>query len=34
MFIGGTDTEVEAPVLLPPDVKWQLVGKDPDAGKD
>ena len=34
MFTGRTDTEVEAPVLLPPDVKRQLVGKDPDAGKD
>ena len=25
---------VEAPVLWPPDVKNQLIGKDPDAGKD
>ena len=24
----------EAPILLPPDVKSQLIGKDPDAGKD
>ena len=26
--------EVEAPILRPPDMKSQLVGKDPDAGKD
>ena len=24
----------EAPILWPPDVKSQLPGKDPDAGKD
>ena len=24
----------EAPILWPPDVKSQLIGKDPDAGKD
>ena len=24
----------EAPILWPPDVKSQLTGKDPDAGKD
>ena len=29
-----TDAEAEAPVLWPPDVKSQLIGKDPDAGKD
>ena len=34
IFIGRTDTEVEAPILWPPDVKSQLTGKDPDAGKD
>ena len=28
-----TDAEAEAPVLWPPDVKNQLIGKDPDAGK-
>jgi len=33
-FIGRTDAEVEAPILWPPDSKSQLVGKDPDAGKD
>ena len=32
MFIGRTD--VEAPVLSPPDSKSRLIGKDPDAGKD
>ena len=32
IFIGRTD--VEAPILWPPDVKSQLTGKDPDAGKD
>ena len=34
MFNGGTDVEAETPILWPPDVKSQLVGKDPDAGKD
>ena len=29
-----TDAEIEAPILWPPDVKSQLTGKDPDAGKD
>ena len=32
IFIGRTD--VEAPILWPPDVKNWLIGKDPDAGKD
>ena len=32
IFIGSTDAEVE--ILWPPDVKSQLTGKDPDAGKD
>ena len=32
IFIGRTDAE--APRLWPPDAKSQLVGKDPDAGKD
>ena len=32
IFIGGT--EAEAPILWPPDVKSQLIGKDPDAEKD
>ena len=34
IFIGRTDAKTEAPVLWPPDVKSQLIGKDPDAGKD
>ena len=34
IFIGRTDAETEAPILWPPDVKSQLIGKDPDAGKD
>ena len=33
-FIGRTDAEAEAPMLWPPDAKSQLIGKDPDAGKD
>ena len=33
MFIGGTDTEAEAPKLWPPDVKSWLIGKDLDARK-
>ena len=28
------DAEAEVPILCPPDVKSQLTGKDPDAGKD
>ena len=32
--IVRTDAEAEAPILWPPDVKSQLTGKDPDAGKD
>ena len=34
IFIGRTDAEAEAPILWPPDVKSQLIGKDPVAGKD
>ena len=34
IFIGRTDAEAETPVLWPPDVKGQLIGKDPEAGKD
>ena len=33
-FIGRTDAEAEAPILWSPDVKSQLIGKDPDAEKD
>ena len=32
IFIGRTDAEVR--ILCPPDAKSQLMGKDPDAGKD
>ena len=34
IFIGRTDAESEAPILWPPDAKSQLIGKDPDAGKE
>ena len=34
IFIGRTDAEAETPILWPPDAKNQLVGKDPDAGRD
>ena len=33
-FIGRTDAEAEAPIVLPPNSKGRLTGKDPDAGKD
>jgi len=34
IFTGRTDAEIEALILWPPDEKSQLIGKDPDAGKD
>ena len=34
IFIERTDAETEAPILWPPVMKSQLIGKDPDAGKD
>ena len=34
IFIERTDAEAEAVILWPPDVKSQLIWKDPDAGKD
>ena len=34
LFIVRADSEVEAPVLWPPDAKSRLIGKDSDAGKD
>ena len=34
IFTGRNDAEAEAPILWSPDVKSQLTGKDPDAGKD
>ena len=33
VFLGRTDAETETPILWSPDVKNQLIGKDPDAGK-
>ena len=33
-FIGKTDVESETPILWPPVAKNQLIGKDPDAGRD
>ena len=34
IFIGSTNAEAEASILWLPDVKSQLIKKDPDAGKD
>ena len=34
VFIGRTDAEAEAPILRPPNMKSQFIGKDPDAGED
>ena len=34
IFIGRTDARAEVPILWPPDAKRQLIGRDPDAGKD
>ena len=34
VFIGRTDAEAETPILWSPDAKSQLLGKDPEAGKD
>ena len=31
-YVGRTDAE--APILWPPDVKNQLIGRDPDFEKD
>ena len=33
IFFGRTDAEAETPIILPPDAKSWLIGKDPDAGK-
>ena len=33
-LIGGMDAEAEAPILWPPGVKSQFIGKGPDAWKD
>ena len=34
ILIGRTNAEAEAPILWPSNAKSQLIGKDPDAGKD
>ena len=34
IFTGRTDAEAETLILWPPDTKNQLLGKDPDTGKD
>ena len=34
IFIGRTEAEAETPILWPPDMESQLIGKDSDAGKD
>ena len=34
IFTGRTDAEAEAPIVLPRDVKSQLIRKDPDDGKN
>ena len=34
IFIGSTDAEAEVPIRWPLYVKSQLIGKDPDVGKD
>ena len=34
IFIGRTNAEAEAPILWPPAVKHQFIGKDPEAGKN
>ena len=36
IFTGRTNAEAEAesPILWPPDLKSQLIGKHPNAGKD
>ena len=33
IFVGRTDANTEAPIFWPPDVKSQLIGKDPDTGE-
>ena len=33
IIIGRSDAEAEAPRLWPPNVKSELIEKDPDAGK-
>ena len=34
VFIGRTDAEAQTPILWPPDVKSQLILKDPEGEKN
>ena len=34
IFIGRTDADAEVPILWPPNMMSQFIGKDPDVGKD
>ena len=34
VFTGRTDAEAETLILSPPHANSQLIGKDPDAGRD
>ena len=34
MMRGRTAAEAESPILWPPDSKSQVIGKDPNVGKD
>ena len=34
IFTGRTDAEAETPILQPPDVKGQFIGKNPHARKE
>ena len=34
IFTGRTDAEAKVPIVWPPDAERQLIGKDPDAGKN
>ena len=34
IFTGRTDAKAEGPIFWPPDMKSQLIGKDPDAGEN
>ena len=34
VFFGRTDAKAEIPILWPPHATSQLIGKDPDAGRD
>ena len=33
IFIGRTNDEAESLIFWPPEAKFRLIGKDPDAGK-